>query len=85
MWHRDVFRSGTAPHWKIATKLAVSLKHLESQHNHWLFSVDPHEYHWDSLFVKGKEMWRGAGLRADVLRQLKQVRQGDRVLCYHAA
>jgi predicted RNA-binding protein with PUA-like domain len=61
------------------------MKRLESQRNHWLFSVDPHKYHWDSLFVKGKEMWRGAGLRADVLRQLKQVRQGDRVLCYHAA
>jgi predicted RNA-binding protein with PUA-like domain len=35
--------------------------------------------------VKGKEMWRGAGSRADALRQLKLVRQGDRVLCYHAA
>jgi len=53
--------------------------------NHWLFSVDPQNYHWDTLFVKGKEMWRGAGKRADALRQLKQVRQGDRVLCYHAA
>jgi predicted RNA-binding protein with PUA-like domain len=47
--------------------------------------VDPHSYHWDTLFVKGKEMWRGAGSRADALRQLKLVRQGDRVLCYHAA
>jgi predicted RNA-binding protein with PUA-like domain len=53
--------------------------------NHWLFSVDPHGYHWDTLFVKGKEMWRGAGERADALRQLKQVRHGDRVLCYHQA
>jgi predicted RNA-binding protein with PUA-like domain len=52
---------------------------------HWLFSVDPHNYHWDTLFVKGKEMWRGAGNRADALRQLKQVRRGDRVLCYHSA
>jgi predicted RNA-binding protein with PUA-like domain len=50
-----------------------------------LFSVDPHSYHWDTLFVKGKEMWRGAGSRADALRQLKLVRRGDRVLCYHAA
>jgi predicted RNA-binding protein with PUA-like domain len=56
-----------------------------AKRNHWLFSVDPHDYHWDTLFVKGKEMWRGAGSRADALRQLKQVRQGDRVLCYHAA
>ncbi|HJY86366.1 MAG TPA: EVE domain-containing protein [Candidatus Acidoferrales bacterium] len=52
---------------------------------HWLFSVDPHDYHWDTLFVKGKEMWRGAGSRADAQRQLKQVRHGDRVLCYHGA
>jgi predicted RNA-binding protein with PUA-like domain len=52
---------------------------------HWLFSVDPHYYHWDTLFVKGKEMWRGAGNRADAQRQLKQVRRGDRVLCYHSA
>ncbi len=52
---------------------------------HWLFCVDPHYYHWDTLFVKGKEMWRGAGKKADALRQLKQVRRGDRVLCYHGA
>src|SRR5437899_12771947 len=30
-------------------------------------------------------MWRGAGSRPDALRQLKQVRRGDRVLCYQAA
>jgi predicted RNA-binding protein with PUA-like domain len=52
---------------------------------YWLFAVDPHNYHWDTLFVKGKEMWRGAGLRPDAHRQLKQVRRGDRVLCYHSA
>ena len=57
----------------------------ESKRGHWLFSVDPHNYHWDTLFVKGKEMWRGAGSRQDALRQLKLVRRGDRVLCYHAA
>src|ERR1700741_3153514 len=51
----------------------------------WLLAVDPRVYHWDTLFVKGKEMWRGAGSRPDALRQLKQVRRGDRVLCYHAA
>ena len=56
-----------------------------AKRHHWLFTVDPHHYHWDTLFVKGKEMWRGAGSRADALRQLKQVRRGDRVLCYHAA
>ena len=49
-----------------------------------MFSVNPHQYHWDTLFVKGKEMWRGAGTRSDALRALKQVRKGDRVLCYHA-
>jgi len=53
--------------------------------HHWLFSVDPHHYHWDTLFVKGKEMWRGAGAKPDALRALKQVRRGDRVLCYHGA
>ena len=60
------------------------IRHV-SKRNYWLFSVNPHDYHWDTLFVKGKEMWRGAGTRADALRQLKQVRHGDRVLCYHAA
>ena len=52
---------------------------------HWIFSVNPHHYHWDTLFVKGKEMWRGVGTRPEALRALKQVRRGDRVLCYHAA
>jgi predicted RNA-binding protein with PUA-like domain len=50
-----------------------------------MFSVNPHQYHWDTLFVKGKEMWRGAVPRLDALRALKQVRKGDRVLCYHSA
>ena len=40
-------------------------------------------YHWDTLFVKGKEMWRHAGSRPDTLRQLKQVHKGDRALLYH--
>lgn len=53
--------------------------------HHWLFATDPHHYHWDTLFVKGKEMWHGAGSKPDALRQLKQVRRGDRVLCYHGA
>jgi predicted RNA-binding protein with PUA-like domain len=61
------------------------LTKVPTKRRHWLFSVNPHDYHWDTLFVKGKEMWRGAGSRADALRQLKQVRRGDRVLCYHAA
>ena len=55
------------------------------KHHYWLFCVNPHNYHWDTLFVKGKEMWRGAGARPDALRQLKQVRRGDRILCYHGA
>jgi predicted RNA-binding protein with PUA-like domain len=49
----------------------------------WLLAVDPRIYHWDTLFVKGKEMWRHAGNRPDALRQLKLVRKGDRALCYH--
>jgi predicted RNA-binding protein with PUA-like domain len=52
---------------------------------YWLFSADPHHYHWDTLFVKGKEMWRGAGAKPDAQRQLKQMHRGDRVLCYHTA
>jgi predicted RNA-binding protein with PUA-like domain len=49
----------------------------------WLLATDPHVYHWDTLFVKGKEMWRHAGKRPDALRNLKQMRRGDRALCYH--
>jgi predicted RNA-binding protein with PUA-like domain len=55
------------------------------QRHYWIFSADPHHYHWDTLFVKGKEMWHGAGSRVDANRALKQVRKGDRVLCYHSA
>ena len=47
--------------------------------------MDPHNYHWDTLFVKGKEMWRGAGSRARRLARAQAGAQGDRVLCYHAA
>lgn len=49
----------------------------------WLLAVDPRVYHWDTLFVKGKEMWRHAGEKPDALRQLKLVQKGDRTLCYH--
>jgi len=49
----------------------------------WLLSVDPRLYHWDTLFVKGKEMWRQAGHRPEALRQLKLLRKGDRALLYH--
>jgi predicted RNA-binding protein with PUA-like domain len=56
-----------------------------AKRGHWIFAANPHQYHWDTLFVKGKEMWRGAGVRADSNRTLKQVRKGDRVLCYHSA
>ncbi len=52
---------------------------------HWIFAVDPRQYHWDTLFVKGKEMWRGAGIKPGILRRVRQVRRGDRVLCYHGA
>ena len=56
-----------------------------SQRHHWIFSADPHHYHWDTLFVKGKEMWHGAAGKPDAIRALKQVRKGDRILCYHSA
>src|SRR5229473_3464856 len=31
-----------------------------AQRHYWIFSADPHHYHWDTLFVKGKEMWHRA-------------------------
>src|SRR5262249_44976060 len=55
------------------------------QRHYWIFSADPHHYHWDTLFVKGKEMWHGAAGKPDAIRALKQVHKGDRVLCYHSA
>jgi len=30
-------------------------------------------------------MWHGAGSKPDAVRALKQVKKGDRVLCYHSA
>ena len=30
-------------------------------------------------------MWHGAGAKPDAVRALKQVKKGDRVLCYHSA
>jgi predicted RNA-binding protein with PUA-like domain len=54
-----------------------------AQRHYWIFSADPHHYHWDTLFVK--EMWHGAASKPDAIRALKQVRKGDRVLCYHSA
>ncbi|HKV24618.1 MAG TPA: EVE domain-containing protein [Candidatus Acidoferrum sp.] len=56
-----------------------------AQRHYWIFSADPHRYHWDTLFVKGKEMWHGAESKPDAVRALKQVRKGDRVLCYHSS
>ena len=56
-----------------------------AKRRYWLFSADPHHYHWDTLFVKGKELYRLANSRPENLRQLKLTRRGDRVLCYHAA
>src|SRR2546423_12660705 len=56
-----------------------------AQRHYWIFSADPHHYDWDTLFVKGKEMWHGAAGKPDAIRALKQVRKGDRVLCYHSA
>jgi predicted RNA-binding protein with PUA-like domain len=55
------------------------------QRHYWIFIADPHHYHWDTLFVKGKEMWHGANSKPDAIRSLKLVRKGDRVLCYHSA
>ena len=59
------------------------MTHTPPRPRRWLLAVDPRIYHWDTLFVKGKEMWRHAGNRPDALRQLKLVHKGDRALCYH--
>jgi predicted RNA-binding protein with PUA-like domain len=59
------------------------MTHTPPKPRRWLLAVDPRIYHWDTLFVKGKEMWRHAGNRPDALRQLKLVHKGDRALCYH--
>ena len=56
-----------------------------STRRYWFFSADPHHYHWDTLFVKGKELYRLPNVRPESLRQLKLTKRGDRVLCYHAA
>jgi len=69
----------------IAADSKASMAIPTAQRHYWIFSADPHHYHWDTLFVKGKEMWHGAGSKPDAIRALKQVRKGDRVLCYHAA
>lgn len=48
----------------------------------WLFTSDPTRYHWDTLFVKGKELWNG--IRNDAgQRYLRQAHRGDQVVCYH--
>ena len=70
----------------ISPRLWVKMATATPQTRHyWIFSTDPHHYHWDTLFVKGKEMWHGAGSKPDAIRALKQVKRGDRVLCYHSA
>jgi predicted RNA-binding protein with PUA-like domain len=61
------------------------MAHPAPQRHYWIFSANPHHYHWDTLFVKGKEMWEGANAKADAIRHLKLVRRHDRVLCYHSA
>jgi predicted RNA-binding protein with PUA-like domain len=59
------------------------MTHPVTRPHHWLLAVDPRIYHWDTLFVKGKEMWRHGGNKPDALRQMKQIKKGDRALCYH--
>lgn len=48
----------------------------------WILAADPTRYHWDTLFVKGKELWDGIRNPA-AQRYLKQVHRGDRIVCYH--
>jgi predicted RNA-binding protein with PUA-like domain len=69
----------------IAADSKRSMSTPTAQRHYWIFTADPHHYHWDTLCVKGKEMWHGASSKPDAIRALKQVRKGDRVLCYHSA
>ncbi len=52
--------------------------------HHWFFATNPVHYHWDTLFVKGKDLWDGVQ-NTTALRYLKQVRKGDKIVCYHGA
>ena len=45
--------------------------------------MDPRVYHWDTLFVKGKEMWRHAGEQARRPPPAQAGSQGRPRLCYH--
>lgn len=69
----------------IAADSKLSMSTPTAQRHYFIFTADPHHYHWDTLFVKGKEMWHGAASKPDAIRALRQVRKGDRVLCYHSA
>jgi predicted RNA-binding protein with PUA-like domain len=52
--------------------------------HHWFFATNPVHYHWDTLFVKGKDLWDGVQ-STTARRYLRQVRKGDKVVCYHGA
>lgn len=52
--------------------------------HYWFFATNPVHYHWDTLFVKGKDLWDGLQTKG-AERYLRQVRKGDRVICYHGA
>ena len=57
---------------------------MESSRRYWLFVADPAKYHWDTLFVKGKELWGGIR-NAKAQRYMKQIHRGDFAVCYHSA
>lgn len=52
--------------------------------HYWFFASNPTNYHWDTLFVKGKDLWDGYKGNASQ-RYLRQVRKGDKIVCYHGA
>lgn len=70
----------TRTHRKTATPVVTRAKPRQSRY--WLLAADPAKYHWDTLFVKGKEIWGGVS-NPRAQRYLRQVRQGDRAVCYH--
>ena len=50
----------------------------------WLFSTEPEDYSWRSLFKEKKVMWDG--IRGPAARKwLREIKKGDSVLGYHAS
>src|SRR5260370_36208283 len=66
-------------------RLWVKMANSTPQTRHyWIFSTDPHHYHCDTLFVKGKEMSHGAGTESHAILSLKQLSLWRPGWCEHS-